>query len=127
MRIFAIGDLHLPGGDQKPMDVFGPHWSGHFERICEDWRARVSEDDVVLLPGDFSWALHLEDALPDLEAVGRLPGSKVMIKGNHDLWWTSLTKLRSALPDGIVALQHSACDLGECVVCGTRGWSFPTP
>ena len=79
MAIYAIADLHLPGGDIKPMDVFGAHWAGHFERISEDWRAKVSQEDVVLLPGDLSWAMALADAKPDLEAIGELPGKKVIL------------------------------------------------
>ena len=74
MAVYAIGDLHLPGLDVKPMYVFGPHWDNHFARICEDWRARVTEHDTVLLPGDFSWAMTLREALPDIRAVGELPG-----------------------------------------------------
>jgi len=73
MSTFAISDLHLPARE-KPMDVFGAHWENHFERIAEDWRAKVTEDDIVLLPGDLTWAMRLEDALEDLERVGCLPG-----------------------------------------------------
>lgn len=126
MSLFAIGDLHLPGGDEKPMEIFGDHWEGHFERISRDWRARVGEEDVVLIPGDISWAMQLRDAVPDLAAIGQLPGRKIIIKGNHDYWWNSMTQVRSVLPDSMQAIQHSAVDLGDCVVCGTRGWVFPT-
>ncbi len=126
MRLYAIGDLHLPGGDEKPMDVFGPHWQDHFSRICEDWRSRVAPEDTVLLPGDLSWAMQLQDALPDLQAIAALPGRKVLIKGNHDLWWGGIGQLRRALPEGVIALQHDAVDLGEWVVCGSRGWTYPT-
>lgn len=126
MKLFAIADLHLPGGQVKPMDVFGPHWERHFERISEDWRRRVGEEDAVLIPGDISWAMQLRDARPDLQAIGALPGQKVLVKGNHDFWWASITQVREALPEGMTALQHSACDLGEAVVCGTRGWLIPT-
>lgn len=127
MRLYAIGDLHLPGGDNKPMDVFGPHWQGHFERICQDWQARVTGEDVVLLPGDLTWAMQLKDALPDLQAIDALPGTKLLCKGNHDYWWSSLTQLTGALSPRVIPLQHSAADLGELVVCGTRGWTLPTP
>ncbi len=126
MKLFAIGDLHLPGGDEKPMDIFGGHWTDHFPRIAADWKSRVTEEDTVLIPGDISWAMRLEDALPDLRAIGELPGRKVLIKGNHDLWWGGIGVLRRSLPQGMIALQHSAADLGDCVVCGTRGWSYPT-
>lgn len=126
MNLFAIGDLHLPGGDEKPMDIFGSHWDGHFARISQDWQARVGEDDVVLIPGDISWAMQLKNALPDLQAIAALPGRKVILKGNHDYWWNSLSQVKSALPEGMRAIQHSALDLGEAVVCGSRGWTLPT-
>lgn len=126
MCLFAIGDLHLPGGDDKPMDVFDPQWNGHFFRISEDWRKRVSEDDTVLIPGDISWALRLQDAVPDLQAIGELPGRKILLKGNHDYWWTSLSRVRSALPKNMHVLQYDAMDLGNIIVCGSRGWNQPT-
>lgn len=126
MSLFAIGDLHLPGGDEKPMNVFGEKWNDHFDRICRDWRSSVSETDTVLIPGDISWAMQLKDAVPDLQAIGELPGRKVIIKGNHDYWWSTLRQVSSVLPQGMTALQHTALDVGEAVVCGTRGWSFPT-
>ena len=126
MRLFAIGDLHLSGGDDKPMDVFGPQWDRHFSRIRENWIRQVSEEDAVLIPGDISWAMQLKDALADLEEIAALPGKKVLCKGNHDYWWNSVSQVRSALPDRMTALQHNAVDLGETVVCATRGWVFPT-
>ena len=126
MTLFAIGDLHLPGGEDKPMDIFGDHWENHFAHIAADWRARVKDGDVVLIPGDISWAMQLERAVPDLQKIGALPGRKVLIKGNHDYWWNSVSKLRRVLPEGMSALQHDALDMGDFVVCGTRGWMFPT-
>ena len=84
MRLFAISDLHLPGGDDKPMNVFGQHWDNHFERIAADWRERVAEEDAVLIPGDISWAMPLKNALPDLQAIGELPGRKVMSSRDRD-------------------------------------------
>ena len=126
MRLFAIGDLHLSGGDDKPMDVFGPQWDRHFFRICENWRRLVNEDDAVLIPGDISWAMQLEQARPDLEEIGRLPGKKILCKGNHDYWWNSVSQVRSILPAGMTALQHNAIDLDNAVVCATRGWMIPT-
>lgn len=127
MKLFAIGDLHMPGGDDKPMDVFGGHWADHVTQIFDHWRERVTEQDVVLIPGDVSWAMQLADAQPDLAAVGSLPGRKLLCKGNHDYWWSSLAKVRKALPESMEAVQHTAVDLGPCVVTGTRGWSFPLP
>ena len=126
MKLFAIGDLHLPGGDDKPMDVFGEHWEGHFERISADWRERVAAEDVVLIPGDISWAMQLDNAKPDLAAIAALPGRKIIMKGNHDYWWNTLSQVKSALPAGMEAIQHNALDVGCAVVCGTRGWNIPT-
>ena len=108
MAIYAIADLHLPGGDIKPMDVFGPHWTGHFEKISEDWRERVKPEDVVLLPGDISWAMALADAKPDLEAIGALPGKKVILRGNHDYWWSGIGRVRDALPPDMYACRTTA-------------------
>lgn len=125
MSVFAIADLHLPGGDKKPMDIFGPHWENHFERICQDWRARVQDEDIVLIPGDISWAMQLGAALEDLRAIAKLPGRILILRGNHDYWWSSLTQLRSALPENMHAVQNDAFDGGDCVFCGTRGWSIP--
>lgn len=123
--IFAISDLHLPGGDKKPMEIFGEQWSGHFERISRDWRARVAPEDIVLLAGDISWAMRLEDARDDLAAIGALPGRKVILRGNHDYWWSSISRLRAALPEGMYALQNDAVRIGNVVVCGSRGWTAP--
>lgn len=126
MRLFAIGDLHLPGGDEKPMNVFGDHWEDHFARIAKDWRERVAQDDVVLIPGDTSWAMQLGAAIPDLTAIGELPGRKILIKGNHDYWWTGIGQVRRVLPEGMQAIQHDTVDIGQAVVTGTRGWAYPT-
>lgn len=125
MAIFAIGDLHLPGGDMKPMDVFGAHWENHFERIAEDWRARVREEDTVLIPGDISWAMQLAAALEDLREIAKLPGRILILRGNHDYWWSSLTQLRTNLPENMFAVQNDAIDCGAAVFCGTRGWTIP--
>lgn len=124
--IFAIADLHLSGGD-KPMDVFGPHWAGHFARIQADWRARVGENDVVLLPGDLSWAMQLEEAAPHLDAIGALPGIKLLIKGNHDYWWSSISRVRAMLTPGTYAIQNDCVVLGGVAYAGTRGWTLPGP
>lgn len=125
MRVFAIGDLHLPGGQDKPMDVFGGHWDGHFEKIASDWTRRVGADDIVLLPGDLSWAMTLEDALPDLGSVFALPGRKILLRGNHDYWWPSISRLRAAVPDRVYVLQNDALLLDGVLFAGTRGWLFP--
>ena len=124
MRIFAISDLHLPARE-KPMDVFGAHWENHFERIADDWREKVGQDDVVLLPGDLTWAMRLEDALEDLRRVGELPGRKLILRGNHDYWWSGIGQVRRALPEGMFALQNDAMTLEGYIFAGSRGWTLP--
>ena len=126
MKLFAIADLHMDGGAGKPMDVFGPHWAGHCERIFGSWREKVGEDDAVLIPGDISWAMRFADALPDLNASSELPGVKVLLRGNHDYWWGSLTRMRAALPDNLRLVQNDACDIGPAVIAGSRGWLLPS-
>lgn len=124
MTIYSIGDLHLSDG-QKPMDVFGEHWAGHFDRVRQDWGSKVRAGDVVLLPGDLSWALTLEDAKKNLYEIGLLPGLKIMIRGNHDFWWSSLTQLRRALPAGMIALQNDSYETEDAIFAGSRGWLLP--
>lgn len=124
MRIFAISDLHLPARE-KPMDIFGAHWENHFERIAEDWISKVTEDDIVLLPGDLTWAMRLEDALEDIARVGELPGKKLILRGNHDYWWSGIGQVRRALPKGMYAIQNDAMELDGVIFCGTRGWTLP--
>lgn len=126
MKIYAIGDLHLPGGDDKPMEVFGSHWEGHWQKIKEDWLSKVGDEDVVLIPGDISWAMQLEHAVEDLRAIGALPGRKIILRGNHDYWWGSITRVREALPEGMYALQNDAIEMDGVVFCGSRGWTIPT-
>ncbi|MBR5985958.1 MAG: metallophosphoesterase [Clostridia bacterium] len=122
MNVYAISDLHLPGGMDKPMNVFGEKWEGHFERIADDWTTKAGKDDVVLLPGDLSWALQLDDAREDIAKIGALPGRKVLLRGNHDYWWTSISRIRDALPPGMYALQNDALNIDGLILCGTRGW-----
>jgi len=122
--VWAISDLHLPA-NQKPMDIFGPHWNNHFERIREDWLSRVAEDDVVLLPGDLTWAMHLEEAREDLMRVAELPGLKLLLRGNHDYWWSSIGRVRRMLPEGTFALQNDSMLIGEMLFAGSRGWTIP--
>lgn len=125
MRVFAIADPHLSRAAPKPMTIFGEGWAGHPERFFEGWRSVVGDTDLVLVPGDVSWAMTLDGALPDLRDIAALPGLKVLLRGNHDFWWPSLAKLRAALPSGMFALQNDALRLGRIVVAGTRGWVCP--
>ncbi|TAL18458.1 phosphohydrolase [bacterium] len=126
MRVFAISDLHLSFSGQKPMSVFGPCWDNHAQRVEKEWRSEVSERDIVCLAGDFSWATKLPEVLPELEWLGSLPGRKVLIKGNHDYWWPSISKLRSALPEGVFALQHDSVIIDGIGFAGARGWVDPS-
>jgi len=125
MRVYAIADLHLAFCTPKPMTVFGPQWAGHPQAIFDEWRAAVRDEDLVLLPGDLSWAMRLPEAMQDLAPVAALPGTKVLLRGNHDYWWPTATKLRAALPEGMLAVVNDAVRVGNVVVCGSRGWITP--
>ena len=126
MKVYAISDLHLASMENKPMDVFGGNWEGHFEKIKKDWIEKVGADDIVLICGDISWAMKLENALPDLNEIAKLPGQKVFIRGNHDYWWNGIGKLRAAAPDDTFHfLQTGAVKIGGYVFIGSRGWSCP--
>lgn len=124
MAVYAISDLHLPAR-QKPMDIFGAHWENHFERIEEDWRSRVAPEDIVLLPGDLTWAMHLEEAMEDLNRVGELPGRKLILRGNHDYWWSAIGRVRRALPENMFAIQNDFLMLDGMLFAGSRGWTIP--
>lgn len=125
MRVLAIADPHLSSVDPKPMDIFGGNWEGHPEAFFSGWREVVREDDLVLIPGDISWAMRLEDALVDLADIAALPGRKVLLRGNHDYWWPSISRLRRELPAGMFAIQNDALRLGDVIIAGTRGWLCP--
>lgn len=125
MRVYAIADPHLSSAAPKPMTIFGEAWEGHPESFFEGWRKTVGEDDLVLVPGDVSWAMTLDGALLDLMDIAALPGRKVLLRGNHDYWWSSIAKLRGALPKGMYAVQNDALRLENIVIAGTRGWVCP--
>lgn len=127
MRIYSLGDPHLSFGRPKPMDLFGPHWAHHADRIAAAWDREVGQGDVVLVPGDISWAHTLEEARPDLEYLAARAGRlKVLLKGNHDSWWSSIGKVRAALPPTLAALDKDALRLPEGIVLlGARGWNLP--
>ena len=124
MNIYAISDLHLSFSQSKPMDIFGACWDNHWQKICDDWTAKVKEEDVVLIAGDISWAMTLEDALADINEIAKLPGKKVFIMGNHDYWWCSLSKIKKVLPKDIYVLQNDALKFDGFVICGARLWSL---
>ncbi|GHG29017.1 phosphohydrolase [Deinococcus indicus] len=125
MRVYAIADLHLATVTPKPMTVFGPNWAGHPQAIFDQWQDLVRPQDLVLLPGDLSWAMRLPDAMTDLAPVAALPGTKVLLRGNHDYWWPTAGKLRAALPPGMLAVVNDAVRVENVVVCGSRGWLTP--
>ncbi len=126
MRIWAIGDLHLSFGVQnKSMDIFGPAWEKHAEKIATNWKSLIRAEDLVLIPGDLSWALKLEEAIPDLQWVHELPGTKVLIKGNHDFWWGSLNKLAPVLPPSIHLIQNNVFNWKDVSIGGARLWDTP--
>ena len=122
MNFFAISDLHISTTEDKPMEVFGAAWENYLEKIIADWEKKVGEDDVVFIAGDLSWAMQLENAVKDLSLFARLKGKKIIIRGNHDYWWKSLSRVRAALPEFTV-LQNDAAKFGNVVVCGSRGWT----
>ncbi|MGI6663950.1 MAG: metallophosphoesterase [Christensenellaceae bacterium] len=122
MKVYAISDLHLASRVDKPMDVFGQHWENYWDKIREDWHGKVTEEDVVLIPGDISWAMNYEEAEQDLQEICQLPGHKVMIKGNHDYWHASISKTRARLFNNTYFLQNDALRIGDYTFAGTRGW-----
>ncbi|MBS0654485.1 MAG: metallophosphoesterase [Verrucomicrobia bacterium] len=123
MAIWAIGDLHLSFGcKDKEMDVFGPAWKEHYKKIETFWDAHVSPDDLVLIPGDISWAMKPEEAIPDLLWIDKRPGTKVMIRGNHDYWWGSASKVRKVLPPSIHIISLDSFYWKGVAVAGARLW-----
>lgn len=128
MSIFAIGDLHLDFSNQKPMSVFGECWDKHYEKIEKDWKEQVKENDLVILPGDFSWATKLEDTYKEFEYINNLPGKKILLKGNHDYWWTTLKKMSEFIKksdfSNIEFLYNNSYCFEDYIIVGTRGWSY---
>ena len=127
MSIFAISDLHLSLSEKvnKPMDIFGGEWVNHSERVKQYWENTVGQEDTVIIGGDISWALKLEDAAPDLDFLRLLPGNKVFVRGNHDLWWSSIKKLNDRYGEDMRFIQNDFCEAGEYAICGSRGWVCP--
>lgn len=127
MSIFALGDPHLSLGTNKPMDVFSG-WENHVARIEESWRKLVKPEDTVVLPGDISWAMQLAQAKEDFAFLDRLPGTKLISKGNHDYWWTTVTKMNAFFAENgfstLHILHNNAYEVGEYAICATRGWFF---
>ena len=126
MSIYVIGDLHLSFNNPKPMDIFGSNWENHSEKIKNDWLSKVRPEDTVLLLGDFSWAMNIKDALKDFEYINNLPGKKILLKGNHDYWWTTVTSMKNFLKENNIQnvdfLHNNSFEIENKVFCGTRGW-----
>ncbi len=137
MSIFAIADLHLSflgafnvqnwqaNREYKPMEDLDYTWHNHARRIYENWHRLVQEQDIVLVPGDISWAMRLDEARPDFDYLGALPGRLVCIQGNHDYWWQSISKAREAVPPNVELIQNDHLALDGIKICGTRGWLCP--
>lgn len=127
MSLFVMGDLHLSLSCDKPMDIFRG-WQDYMPRIEKNWRAVVSEEDTVVIPGDISWAMSLEEGKKDFAFLHSLPGKKLIFKGNHDYWWTTRAKIDRFLQengfDSIRVVHNDAVRIGEIAVCGTRGWFY---
>lgn len=128
MALYAISDLHLPIGVDKPMDIFGSKWINYVERLEKNWKNIVTDNDTVVIPGDISWAMYLEESIPDFAFIDSLPGRKIISKGNHDYWWTTMSKLNKFLEENefesIEFMQNNAIMYKNIAICGTRGWSY---
>ncbi len=129
MKLFAISDLHLAQSVDKPMDVFGRRWENHVERIAGNWNRVVSDGDAVLIGGDISWGNSLEEARLDFQLLDSLPGEKILLRGNHDYWWTTLRKMEQFFAlrgfRTLHFLRNDARVIAGFYLCGTRGWVLP--
>ena len=129
MSIFAIADLHLGLSVDKPMDVFGPAWNDHVERLEKNWREKITSSDTVLIPGDISWGISMEEALADLRFIDELPGTKILSKGNHDYWWGTTKKVEDFMAaNGLTTLKilkNKGFVVENTLIAGTRGWILP--
>ena len=128
MAIYVIGDLHLSFSTNKPMDIFGRNWQNYEEKIKKDWLLKVKSEDTVILPGDFSWAMYLEETEKDFEFINNLPGEKILLKGNHDYWWTTVTSMRKYIKEenfeNIDFLYNNSYEIENKIIAGTKGWNI---
>ena len=128
MSIYTIGDLHLSFSQNKPMNIFGDNWNGHADKIRKNWIEKVNQEDIVVLPGDFSWAMYLKDTYKDFEYLEKLPGNKILLKGNHDYWWSGLSKMNEYLKENnfnnINFLYNNSYLVEDTIISGTRGWNL---
>ena len=125
MKIWAISDLHLTFACDKPMDIFGGNWENYIQKIQSNWQKLVAPEDIVLVAGDISWAMKLEGAVKDLQWIDKLNGKKIIIKGNHEYWWSGITAVRNVLPPSLSAIQNDYLRINNVLFCGTRGWTVP--
>lgn len=121
LSLYSISDLHLAFNEDKPMDIFGDNWNNHHEKIKKNWESKITEEDTVLIAGDISWSINMEEGLEDLKWIHNLPGKKILIKGNHDYWWTSISKLNNLYED-MNFIQNNFFKYEGYAICGTRGW-----
>lgn len=128
MAIYTIADLHLSFSEEKPMSIFGENWKEHSKKIKENWINKVKPEDTIVLPGDFSWSMYLEDTYKDFEYLNSLPGKKLLLKGNHDYWWTTLTNMRKYLKENnfenIDFIYNNSYLVENKILTGTRGWNL---
>lgn len=128
MSIYAIGDLHLSFNTDKPMNIFGEKWNNYEEKVKVNWLKKVKENDLVLIPGDFSWSMKLEDTYKDFEYLNNLPGKKILLKGNHDYWWNTVKKMNEFIKNNkfnnIEFLYNNSYFFDNYIICGTRGWNI---
>ncbi len=126
MALYTIADLHLSCSTDHPMDVFGSRWQNYTQKICKNWRALITDEDTVILPGDISWAMNLSQAADDFALLDALPGKKLIGKGNHDFWWETAAKLNRFFAQNnfstLSLLYNNAYVVEDFIVCGTRGW-----
>lgn len=124
MSLYAISDLHLALSGEKPMHVFGDQWYKHDEKIERNWLLKIRDEDTVLIAGDISWSIKMEEGLRELTWIHNLPGKKILIKGNHDYWWQSISKLNNLYED-MNFIQNNYFSYEDYAICGTRGWISP--
>ncbi len=128
MALYTIADLHLSKSTNKPMDIFGGAWKNYHEKIFQNFHEMIKPDDVVVIPGDISWAMNFKELYDDFKFLNELPGKKILLKGNHDLWWNTATKMKNYIEENnfntISFLQNNACKYQDVAICGTRGWFY---
>lgn len=126
MKVFGISDLHLSFGTNKSMEIFGKVWKDYEEKIQKNWLKQVTEEDIVIVAGDISWGINLEESTPDFKCINSMPGKKILIKGNHDYYFSTKTKLEEFFRQNnfntLKYMQNNAIDTEKYIICGTRGW-----